>query len=32
VKTFSIEKYGEREAKRLAIEARLQGLAEMSDR
>ncbi len=32
VKTFSIEKYGVREAKRLAIEARLQGLAEMSER
>lgn len=32
VRTFSIEKYGEREAKRLAIEARLQGLAEMSAR
>ncbi len=31
VKTFSIEKYGVREAKRLAIEARLQGLAEMSE-
>lgn len=30
VKTFSIEKYGEAEAKSLAIEARLQGLAEMS--
>jgi len=32
VKTFSVEKHGEREAKRLAIEARLQGLAEMSER
>lgn len=32
VRTFSIEKYGKREAKRLAIEARLQGLAEMSER
>lgn len=29
VKTFSIEKFGEEEAKRLAIEARLKGLAEM---
>lgn len=29
VKTFSVEKYGEKEAKRLAIEARLQGLAKM---
>lgn len=32
VKTFSIEKFGEEEAKRLAIEARLQGLAEMGKR
>ncbi len=32
VKTFSIEKYGEQEAKRLAIEARLEGLAQMSER
>ncbi|MCY7377426.1 MAG: AP2 domain-containing protein [Pyrinomonadaceae bacterium] len=32
VKTFSIEKYGEEEARRLAIEARLQGLAEMGER
>ena len=30
VKTFSIERYGEEEAKRLAIEARLQGLTEMT--
>jgi len=30
VRTFSIEKYGEEKAKKLAIEARLQGLAEMS--
>ena len=30
VKTFGIGKYGEEEAKRLAIEARLNGLAEMS--
>ena len=32
VRTFSIEKYGEEEAKRLAIEARLQGLAEMGEK
>lgn len=32
VKTFSIEKYGEEEAKRLAIDARLQGLAKMTER
>ncbi len=32
VKTFGIEKYGEEEAKRLAIETRLEGLAEMSKR
>lgn len=32
VRTFSIEKYGEEEAKRLAVEARLKGLAEMSER
>ena len=32
VKTFSVEKYGEEAAKRLAIEARLQGLAEMGNR
>jgi hypothetical protein len=32
VRTFGIEKYGEEEAKRLAIEARLKGLAEMSER
>lgn len=30
VRTFGIEKYGEKKAKKLAIEARLQGLAEMS--
>ncbi|MBA2621786.1 MAG: AP2 domain-containing protein [Acidobacteria bacterium] len=32
VKTFGIEKYGEEEARQLAIEARLQGLAEMCER
>ena len=32
VRTFSIEKYGEEEAKRLAIEARLIGLGEMGER
>lgn len=32
VKTFSVEKYGEEEAKRLAIDARLQGLSEMGSR
>lgn len=32
VRTFSVEKYGENEAKRLAVEARLQGLGEMSRR
>jgi hypothetical protein len=32
VKNFGVEKYGEEEAKRLAIEARLQGLAEMSEK
>lgn len=32
VKTFSIEFYGEAEAKRLAIEARLKGLAEMREK
>ena len=32
VKTFSIEKYGEEQAKRLAIEARRQGLLEMTER
>ncbi len=30
VRTFGVEKYGEEEAKRLAIEARLYGLAKMS--
>lgn len=32
VKTFSVEFYGEREAKRLAIEARLNGLAGMREK
>lgn len=32
VRTFSIEKYGEEEAKKLAIEARQQGLSEMGER
>ncbi|MCY7348357.1 MAG: AP2 domain-containing protein [Pyrinomonadaceae bacterium] len=32
VRTFSIEKYGEEAAKNLAIEARLNGLAEMSEK
>ena len=30
-KSFSIDKYGEKEAKRLAIEARKKGVAEMKD-
>jgi len=32
VRTFSIEKYGEEEAKRLAVEARQQGIIEMTKR
>jgi hypothetical protein len=32
VRTFSIEKYGEEAAKRLAIEARQKGLAEMGEK
>lgn len=30
VRTFGVEKYGEKTARKMAIEARLQGLAEMS--
>lgn len=32
VRTFGVDKYGEKEAKRLAIETRLEGLAKMSKR
>ncbi len=32
IRTFGIEKYGEEEARRLAIEARQQGLAEMGEK
>lgn len=32
VRTFGVEKYGEKKARRLAIEARLEGLVEMSEK